>query len=152
MLGRLKIDPYFCEQPAEPLTANAYSKIALSELTHIGSLGCGGFGQVDLVQTPNNELLALKMLSKATIIDHSQERHVISEKNVLARLSNAFCISMCSAFTDDRSATTCTLSALITLRSLTMMVLPFSRQVRVSVDGCMLGWRTVEPPTDRWTF
>ena len=101
-LGRLKFEHFFGQQPAEDLATNKYCELKLEDLTHLGTLGAGGFGQVDMVLTPNKEKLALKMLSKARIVQHSQVDHVISEKNVLQQLNNPFCISMCATFKDDR--------------------------------------------------
>ena len=98
----MKFEHFFGQQPAEDLATNKYCQLKLDDLTHLGTLGAGGFGQVDMVQTPANEKLALKMLSKARIVQHSQVDHVISEKHVLQQLNNPFCISMCATFKDDR--------------------------------------------------
>ena len=85
-----------------PLSDNPYHQIKLEQLVSIATLGAGGFGRVDLVETPTSERVALKILSKATIAEHGQEDHVLSEKRVLEKLNNTFCISLCATFKDDR--------------------------------------------------
>ena len=48
-LGRLKFEHFFGQQPAEDLATNKYCELKLEDLTHLGTLGAGGFGQRDLL-------------------------------------------------------------------------------------------------------
>jgi CRP-like cAMP-binding protein len=102
-LGRLHSDDLLEDAAPTPLSENKHAKLQLQDLTTEGTLGVGGFGQVDLVgATGFDEKFAIKKLSKEHIVQNSQEEHVLNEKRVLERLNNPFCIQLLATFKDDR--------------------------------------------------
>lgn len=102
-LGRLDSNDTFDDVQPTPLRDNVHAKIKLADLKTVGTLGVGGFGQVDLVTVDGfEEKFAIKKLAKEHIVQNSQEEHVLNEKRVLQRLNNTFCISLLATFKDDR--------------------------------------------------
>ena len=102
-LGRLKSHDNFAGVHPTPLSENVHAKIKLNDLQTEGTLGVGGFGQVDLVSARGfTEKFAIKKLSKEHIVQNSQEEHVLNEKRVLECLNSPFCISLLATFKDDR--------------------------------------------------
>ncbi|CAD8067639.1 unnamed protein product [Paramecium sonneborni] len=64
-------------------------------------LGKGGFGKVFKVKRKkNNQLYAMKIMSKAKIIQKKSITAVINEKNLLSQLHHPFIVNMHSAFQD----------------------------------------------------
>lgn len=68
------------------------------------SLGKGGFGKVNAIQRrENNELMALKRMSKAEVIKkESHIRMVWTERDIMARLHSPFLVSLIHSFQDDK--------------------------------------------------
>jgi cGMP-dependent protein kinase len=101
-LGRLQMQDEQENSRPTPLLQNKYAALTLAELTAEGTLGVGGFGQVDLVHAAGfDEKFALKRLAKEHIVRNSQEEHVLNEKRVLERLNSPFCVSLLATFKDD---------------------------------------------------
>ena len=64
-------------------------------------IGRGGFGKVWKVRLKkNNELFALKEMSKVKIIDRRSEISIMSERNLLSKLHHPFIVNMYFAFQD----------------------------------------------------
>lgn len=73
------------------------------------SLGKGGFGKVNAIQRrENNELMALKRMSKAEVIKkESHIRMVWTERDIMARLHSPFLVSLIHSFQDDKECYFC---------------------------------------------
>eukprot|EP00479_Gromia_sphaerica_P013959 TRINITY_DN804_c0_g1_i5.p1 TRINITY_DN804_c0_g1~~TRINITY_DN804_c0_g1_i5.p1 ORF type:complete len:366 (+),score=74.24 TRINITY_DN804_c0_g1_i5:239-1336(+) len=81
--------------------ATRFLDIRLEELQVIGTLGKGSFGHVQLVnlkEEGEEKTYALKAVSKAQVVELGQQDHVMSEKNVMARLNNPFLINLYCTF------------------------------------------------------
>jgi len=73
--------------------------IRFDDLLHVATLGRGSFGHVTLVKhrvtgTP----YALKAVSKAQIVETSQEEHIINEKHIMATVHHPFYVNLVSTF------------------------------------------------------
>jgi serine/threonine protein kinase len=71
-------------------------------------LGKGGFGKVLLVKKKGSsrttgELMAMKMMDKAFIVQQQQQQHTIDELNVMKRVQHPFMIALYNAFQNDAS-------------------------------------------------
>jgi len=80
-----------------------YEKIPLSTLTTVGTLGKGSFGHVYLVLDPvSGVTMALKCVSKRKIVELGQEQHIMSEKEVMSRLTHPFIIQLYETYKDKK--------------------------------------------------
>lgn len=81
------------------------TNIKLSDLTIIGTLGKGSFGHVQLVRETKNpsKTYALKSVNKVSIVKSGQQRHIISEKKVMASLNHPFLIKLYATFKDQNN-------------------------------------------------
>lgn len=71
----------------------AYDDLQLDDLRVIGTLGIGGFGRVELVQSPkNNETFALKILKKHDVVSQGQVQHAYCEKEIMSMCESAFIV------------------------------------------------------------
>lgn len=70
-------------------------------------LGKGGFGKVLLVKKKrngrNDELMAMKVMDKAFLLQQQQQQHTIDELNVMKRVQHPFMIALYNAFQNDAS-------------------------------------------------
>lgn len=87
---------------AAPSIKSEHRAIQLKDLVTVGTLGAGGFGRVELVRHRDNRIFALKMISKAHIIENGQEDHVLSERNTMLSLNSAFCCQLYTTFVNTR--------------------------------------------------
>jgi cGMP-dependent protein kinase len=79
-----------------------FENMKLSELIFIKKLGEGQFGHVFLVKNKvENELYALKGISKHQIAEQKLERHTRQEKDVLEKINFPFLLTMYRTFKDD---------------------------------------------------
>lgn len=102
-LGRIKLNDPSKVLTAPPLRDNEFANVQLAETSVVGTLGAGGFGRVDLIKiTGHKKRFALKRLSKAHILQNSQEEHVLNEKRVLEVLNSIFCVKLEATFKDSR--------------------------------------------------
>eukprot|EP00823_Brevimastigomonas_motovehiculus_P005177 TRINITY_DN364_c1_g6_i1.p1 TRINITY_DN364_c1_g6~~TRINITY_DN364_c1_g6_i1.p1 ORF type:complete len:778 (-),score=258.93 TRINITY_DN364_c1_g6_i1:217-2550(-) len=74
--------------------------IPFSDLKVLGTLGKGSFGYVQLVKDKNNKTYALKAVAKQQIVETGQQGHIMSEKNVMARLDHPFLIKLHQTYKD----------------------------------------------------
>lgn len=71
------------------------------ELEQRATLGTGTFGRVKLVvHKPTGNTYALKMLSKAQIVELRQEKNVMNEKRILLTLDHPFILRLFDTFKD----------------------------------------------------
>eukprot|EP01017_Pseudomicrothorax_dubius_P018366 TRINITY_DN2034_c0_g3_i3.p1 TRINITY_DN2034_c0_g3~~TRINITY_DN2034_c0_g3_i3.p1 ORF type:complete len:734 (-),score=140.48 TRINITY_DN2034_c0_g3_i3:35-2236(-) len=81
--------------------AQASSEVTLDSLILIKKLGAGHFGNVYLVYASvNQNLYAIKCISKEQTVEDGMERHVVEERNVLKRLIFPFVITTIRTFKD----------------------------------------------------
>jgi len=78
-------------------------KYDLSVLKTLGTLGRGSFGEVQMVQTVDGEVLALKILSKEKMVRYKQQKQVFYEKQTLGLMNHPFTISLKATFSDQDS-------------------------------------------------
>lgn len=75
--------------------------LTLDELEVIATLGIGGFGRVELVQTTKDKrTYALKCLKKKHIIDTRQQEHIHSEKKIMSQANSPFICKLYRTFKD----------------------------------------------------
>ena len=71
-----------------------YANLKLSDLLVVATLGIGGFGRVELVQTVHDatKTFALKTMKKSHIVETRQQEHIMSEKRILDECSSEFIV------------------------------------------------------------
>ncbi|KAL4435092.1 hypothetical protein ABPG74_003585 [Tetrahymena malaccensis] len=73
--------------------------LAFKDFTILGALGKGSFGRVFLVQqNSTEELFAMKMLKKVSLIMKRQLKYAVTECNILKRCKNPFVVGLHYAF------------------------------------------------------
>lgn len=79
-----------------------FANLKLSDLRVIATLGVGGFGRVELVQSVHDPLrsFALKVMKKAQIVETRQQQHIMSEKMILEETNCEFIIKLFKTFKD----------------------------------------------------
>ncbi|CAL1173421.1 unnamed protein product [Cladocopium goreaui] len=78
-------------------------KLAVGDFSLGKTLGTGAFGRVRFVtHKGNGRHYALKTLKKAAIIKMKQVDHIMSEKQILAKLQHPFIVNMFGSFHDPR--------------------------------------------------
>lgn len=88
-----------------------FENLTLNDLEVIATLGCGGFGRVELVQLvggggggglpgQQKKTYALKCLKKKHIVDTQQQEHVYSEKRIMMNCNHQFITSLYRTFKD----------------------------------------------------
>ena len=77
-------------------------KLTSHDFEHLKLIGTGSFGKVLLVRyNHNNNLYAMKILSKAQIKLKKQEEHSKNERDLMVKLNNPFIVSIKFAFQDE---------------------------------------------------
>uniref|UniRef100_A0A3Q2YUX7 Protein kinase cGMP-dependent 2 n=1 Tax=Hippocampus comes TaxID=109280 RepID=A0A3Q2YUX7_HIPCM len=87
------------------MTAAFSSSRPLDHMDVVATLGVGGFGRVELVQTLSlgeDVTFALKVIKKKHVVDSRQEEHIHSERRILAEASSPFVVRMFRTFRDDK--------------------------------------------------
>lgn len=77
----------------------------LNDLEIITTLGCGGFGRVELVKHFKNGIVkayALKCLKKQHIVDTRQEEHIISERTIMLSCLSPFICRLYRTYRDNK--------------------------------------------------
>lgn len=84
-----------------------FEGLSLNDIEVIQTLGCGGFGRVELVQlvgknssVKEKRTFALKCLKKKHIVDTQQQEHVYSEKRIMMNCNHQFITSLYRTFKD----------------------------------------------------
>eukprot|EP00477_Mikrocytos_mackini_P000793 GAHX01000849.1.p1 GENE.GAHX01000849.1~~GAHX01000849.1.p1 ORF type:complete len:812 (+),score=185.82 GAHX01000849.1:27-2462(+) len=107
-----KIEVFDLVKPEVKETKNIWNRVALSDLTVIGQLGCGSFGKVKLIEINLNNFkdcdedtvsqlkgtFALKCISKKKIVELGQQDHVINEKTIMSYCNSDFIIRLFKSF------------------------------------------------------
>jgi cGMP-dependent protein kinase 1 len=73
-------------------TKNEYENIQFHDLKHVGTLGVGGFGRVELVKYKQKVTFALKCLKKIDMVQQQQQEHAYNEKEILFACNNPFIV------------------------------------------------------------
>ena len=77
------------------------SYIPLSDLKVLGNLGKGSFGLVQLVKSvKNDEVYAMKRLSKAHLVAMDQQNSVCLEKSIMTQLKHPFIVRLHETYKD----------------------------------------------------
>ena len=87
------LQEHIAREAASRLREDASMKIRKAPLERMSvqqTLGCGAFGRVRLVVTPNGQAYALKCMRKADIAAGKQVEHVMSEKETLSFCDHPF--------------------------------------------------------------
>eukprot|EP01083_Nonionella_stella_P272495 924061_1 len=76
----------------------------LEDLEVIGTLGCGAFGHVQLVQKKGADPVtyALKTVSTALVIAKGQQEHMKNERAVLERITTPFAVRLVRTFREEK--------------------------------------------------
>ena len=91
MNTQISIQPFDIMKPSH--------KICYADFDSIVLLGIGSFGKVWLVRySKTNSLYAMKILQKQYIIEHKQEEHTQTERDILEKIQYPFIISLQFAF------------------------------------------------------
>ncbi|XP_077538179.1 cGMP-dependent protein kinase for isoform X1 [Haemaphysalis longicornis] len=79
-----------------------FANLKLGDLRVIATLGVGGFGRVELVQSMQDPMrsFALKVMKKAQIVETRQQQHIMSEKMILEEANCDFIIKLYKTFKD----------------------------------------------------
>lgn len=76
---------------------------ALKDFSKLSVIGKGTYAKVTLVRhLKDNQLYALKELKKKYILEKNQEKHIMTEKEILAQIEHPFLVKMKMSFQDDR--------------------------------------------------
>ncbi|EDV99155.1 cGMP-dependent protein kinase, isozyme 2 forms cD5/T2 isoform X2 [Drosophila grimshawi] len=81
-----------------------FRDINLTDLRVIATLGVGGFGRVELVQTngDNSRSFALKQMKKSQIVETRQQQHIMSEKEIMGEANCQFIVKLFKTFKDKK--------------------------------------------------
>lgn len=79
------------------------TKINKDMFTKIKTIGCGAFGEVDLVQRNDrpNQLFAMKTMRKLKILKQNQIAHVKAERDIMAEADNEWIVKLYFSFQDN---------------------------------------------------
>jgi len=76
---------------------------AMQDFSKLSVIGKGTYAKVTLVRhLKDNQLYALKELKKKYILEKNQEKHIMTEKEILAQIEHPFLVKMKMSFQDDR--------------------------------------------------
>nr|ACO44430.1 cGMP-dependent protein kinase [Drosophila melanogaster] len=81
-----------------------FRDINLTDLRVIATLGVGGFGRVELVQTngDSSRSFALKQTKKSQIVETRQQQHIMSEKEIMGEANCQFIVKLFKTFKDKK--------------------------------------------------
>jgi len=97
-----KLEQYELKDEAEEedeAEGNLMEDISFDMLKDVGLLGQGSFGTVRLVKHKETEhTYALKGVSKKSIVDNNQGKHIMSEKRVMMRFNHPFLVRLYNTY------------------------------------------------------
>ncbi|XP_068151667.1 cGMP-dependent protein kinase, isozyme 2 forms cD5/T2 isoform X2 [Drosophila tropicalis] len=81
-----------------------FRDLNLTDLRVIATLGVGGFGRVELVQTngDSSRSFALKQMKKSQIVETRQQQHIMSEKEIMGEANCQFIVKLFKTFKDKK--------------------------------------------------
>ncbi|XP_054715908.1 cGMP-dependent protein kinase, isozyme 1-like isoform X2 [Uloborus diversus] len=81
-----------------------YKHIQLDDLDVLATLGVGGFGRVQLVQSVYNKqkTFALKILKKDHVVETQQQQHALNERAIMMSCRHPFICRMYKTFRDEK--------------------------------------------------
>lgn len=87
-----------------PRINEEFRDIKLTDLRVIATLGVGGFGRVELVQTngDSSRSFALKQMKKSQIVETRQQQHIMSEKEIMGEANCEFIVKLFKTFKDKK--------------------------------------------------
>jgi len=92
-----------CMGPIADVLQRATEVVNMADLEEHRLLGVGTFGKVKLVRDKtSNRVFAMKIISKAKVIQYNQQEHIMSEKTILAEMDHPFIIQLMATFKDDQ--------------------------------------------------
>eukprot|EP00929_Paragymnodinium_shiwhaense_P080255 TRINITY_DN4183_c0_g1_i2.p1 TRINITY_DN4183_c0_g1~~TRINITY_DN4183_c0_g1_i2.p1 ORF type:complete len:769 (+),score=253.13 TRINITY_DN4183_c0_g1_i2:84-2390(+) len=89
-----------------PDTANSqrFGLIKRKDLKKVGLLGCGGFGEVFMVEhLPSSETYALKGLSKGYVVKTGMQTSVMNERNVQLMCDSPFVVKLFETYNGEQT-------------------------------------------------
>ena len=86
------VDEKFSRTSRTSNVQTEFSHVQLNDLRHIGTLGVGGFGRVELMQYKNRVTFALKSLKKIEMLQQQQQEHAYNEKEILFSCESPFIV------------------------------------------------------------
>ena len=76
---------------------------SIKDFSALSVIGKGTYAKVLLVRhLKDNQLYALKVLKKKYILEKNQEKHIMTEKEILAQIEHAFLVRMKMSFQDEK--------------------------------------------------
>lgn len=76
---------------------------SLKDFVTISVIGKGTYAKVLLVRhSKDNQLYALKILKKKYILEKNQERHIMTEKQILSAIEHPFLVKLKMSFQDEK--------------------------------------------------
>jgi serine/threonine protein kinase len=76
---------------------------SIKDFSALSVIGKGTYAKVLLVRhLKDNQLYALKVLKKKYILEKNQEKHIMTEKEILAQIEHPFLVKMKMSFQDDK--------------------------------------------------
>jgi len=76
---------------------------SMKDFSILSVIGKGTYAKVLLVRhLKDNQLYALKVLKKKYILEKNQEKHIMTEKQILAAIEHPFLVRMKLSFQDER--------------------------------------------------
>ena len=87
------------EKPAEGAETQKKEKLTRDDFEDLAALGRGSFAKVVLSRNKkNNQLYALKVVEKQTILQQHRERDAFIERNIMRRIDNPFVLKLHATF------------------------------------------------------
>ncbi|KFM74514.1 cGMP-dependent protein kinase, isozyme 2 forms cD4/T1/T3A/T3B, partial [Stegodyphus mimosarum] len=101
-INEIKEKNYDETMPVKRRVDEEFTKLKLTDLRVITTLGVGGFGRVELVQIANDpsRSFALKVMKKAQIVETRQQQHIMSEKTIMEEVDCDFIVKLYRTFKD----------------------------------------------------
>jgi len=89
-----RVDPNRSQMVVEPKPEEE-GKLTLEDFEMIKTIGKGSFGKVVLVKKRGNETIyAMKILDKASICERKQQKHTMTERQVLSEIEHPFIVKL----------------------------------------------------------